>query len=191
MPEESPKDVSQLLNDWAKGDPQALSALLPQVYNALRRVARSQLQRQRPGHTLQSTALVHEAYLRLLGGKAPELRGRSHFIAIASHLIRQVLVDYARERHAAKRNGGCRIAMEELDAQPVLQDADLLALNDALNGLYKTDERQAQIVDLKFFGGLSSQEVAEVLGLSRATVDRDWATARAWLHREMRRTGSP
>jgi RNA polymerase sigma factor (TIGR02999 family) len=191
MSEESPEVVSQLLSDWAKGDQKALTALLPLVYNALRRAAHYQLQHQRPDHTLQSTALVHEAYLRLLGSKAPEVRGRSHFIAIAAQLIRQILVDYARERRAAKRNGGCRVALEELDAQPVLQDADLLALDDALNDLYRTDERQARIVDLKFFGGLSSQEVAEVLDLSRATVDRDWATARAWLHRQMRRTGSP
>jgi RNA polymerase sigma factor (TIGR02999 family) len=99
-------------------------------------------------------------------------------------------VDYARERRAAKRNGGCRVAMEQLDDVPVLEDADLLALNDALNDLYQTDDRQAKIVDMKFFGGLSAPEVAEVMGLSRATVDREWATARAWLHRQMRRTAS-
>jgi RNA polymerase sigma factor (TIGR02999 family) len=191
MPEESPENVSKLLGDWVGGDKQALAALLPLVYDSLRRAAHYQLQRQRPGHTLQSTALVHEAYLRLLGSKAPELRGRSHFIAIAANMIRQILVDYARERHAAKRDGGCRLGMEELDAVPVMQDADLLALDDALTGLHKIDERQAKIVDLKFFGGLSSDEAADVLGISRATVDRDWAMARAWLHREMRRSGSP
>jgi RNA polymerase sigma factor (TIGR02999 family) len=190
MPEEQSDSVSMLLSHWVKGDQKALAALLPLVYKELRRVAHYQLQQERPGHTLQSTALVHEAYLRLLSNKAPAAQNRSHFIAIASRLIRQILVDYARERRAAKRDGGCRVAVEFLEAQPVLEDADLLALDDALNDLYRTDERQAQIVDMKFFGGLTSPEVSEALGLSRATVDRDWATARAWLHRQMRRTQS-
>ena len=190
MPEDQSEAVSKLLGNWAKGDEKALTALLPLVYNELRRVAHYQLQRERPDHTLQSTALVHEAYLRLLGNKTPELQGRSHFIAIASRLIRQILVDYARERCAAKRDGGCRVAMEQLEALPVLADADLLALDEALNDLYRTDERQAKIVDMKFFGGLSAPEVADVLGLSRATVDREWAAARAWLYRQIRRTAS-
>jgi len=180
--------VSQLLCHWSEGDEKALAELLPLVYDELRRVARFHLQRERPDHTLQSTALVHEAYLRLLGGQPPELRNRPHFIAVASRLIRQILVDYARERQAAKRDGGCRIPVEHLDALPISPDEDLLALDDALNDLYRTDERQAKIVDMKFFGGLSSPEVSEVLGLSRATVDRDWATARAWLHRQIART---
>jgi RNA polymerase sigma factor (TIGR02999 family) len=188
MPEGQTGDVTQLLRHWAKGDDKALAALLPLVYGELRRVAHHQLQRERPGHTLQSTALVHEAFLRLMGGQPPELRGRSHFIAVASRLIRQILVDYARERSAAKRDGGCRLAVEHLEGMPITQDAELLALDDALNDLYRIDERQGRIVDLKFFGGLSSPEVSEVLGLSRATVDRDWATARAWLHRHMSRT---
>ena len=191
MPENPSNVVSQLLNQWAGGDEKALVELLPLVYGELRRVAHYHLQRERPGHTLQSTALVHEAYLRLLGSEnPPELRGRPHFIAVASRLIRQILVDYARERSAGKRDGGCRVAMEFLDALPIPQDSDLLALDDALNDLYQTDERQAKIVDMKFFGGLSSPEVSEVLGLSRATVDRDWSTARAWLHRQMSRAGS-
>jgi len=164
---------------------------LPLVYNELRRVARAQLRRERPDHTLQSTALVHEAYMRLMGSQPPELRDRPHFIAVASRLIRQVLVDYARERGAAKRDGGLRIAVTHLEALPVADDAELLALDEALNDLYRTDERQAKIVDMKFFGGLSSPEVSEVLGLSRATVDRDWATARAWLHRQLSRAKPP
>jgi RNA polymerase sigma factor (TIGR02999 family) len=188
MPDDQSEIVSKLLHHWAKGDDKALTELLPLVYSELRRVAHYQLQRERADHTLQSTALVHEAYLRLLSNKAPQVQNRSHFIAIAARLIRQILVDYARERRAAKRDGGCRVAMELLDAQPILADEDLLALDDALNALYQTDERQAKIVDMKFFGGLSSPEVSEVLGLSRATVDRDWATARAWLHRQMRRS---
>jgi RNA polymerase sigma factor (TIGR02999 family) len=175
MPNDQSEAVSKLLAHWVQGDQKALTALLPLVYNELRRAAHYQLQRERPDHTLQSTALVHEAYLRLLGNTAPEIRGRSHFVAIAARLIRQILVDYAREH---------------LDAVPVLADADLLALDEAMNDLYRTDERQAQIVDMKFFGGLSAPEVADVLGLSRATVDRDWATARAWLYRQIKRTAS-
>jgi RNA polymerase sigma factor (TIGR02999 family) len=190
MPEDQSGTVSKLLGHWARGDEKALTALLPLVYNELRRVAHFQLQRERSDHTLQSTALVHEAYLRLLGNQAPEVHGRSHFVAISARLIRQILVDYARERRAAKRDGGCRVAVELLEAIPVLEDADLIALDEALNELYRTDERQAKIVDMKFFGGLSAPEVAEVLGMSRATVDRDWATARAWLYRQIQRTAS-
>lgn len=188
MPEDQTGSVTQLLRHWADGDAKALGQLLPLIYDELRRAAHHQLQRERPDHTLQSTALVNEAYLRLLGGQAPELRDRSHFVAIAAKLIRQILVDYARERRAAKRDGGCRVAEEYLDALPIGGDADLLALDDALTDLYRIDARQAQIVDMKFFGGLSSPETADVLGLSRATVDREWATARAWLHRQVSRT---
>jgi RNA polymerase sigma factor (TIGR02999 family) len=183
--------VTRLLRDWRAGDDKALTELLPLVYHELRRVARAQLQREREDHTLQSTALVHEAYIRLLGNEPPDLRNRPHFIAVTARLIRQILVDYARERGAAKRDGGLRVPVEHLEALPIADDAELLALDDALNDLYRTDERQAKIVDMKFFGGLSSPEVCEVLGLSRATVDRDWATARAWLHRQLTRGKQP
>jgi RNA polymerase sigma factor (TIGR02999 family) len=176
---ERSRQVSRLLRHWTAGDEHALAELLPLVYDELRRVAHYHLQRERSDHTLQSTALVHEAYLRLMGSEPPELRNRPHFIAIASRLIRQILIDYTRERRAQKRDGGQRVAVEYLDALPVADDAELLALNDALEDLYSVDERQGKIVDMKFFGGLSSPEVSEVLGLSRATVDRDWATARA------------
>jgi RNA polymerase sigma factor (TIGR02999 family) len=188
MTDDQAGQVSQLLQHWHEGDEKALADLLPLVYNELRRVARFHLQRERPDHTLQSTALVHEAYLRLMGNQPPELRNRPHFIGVASRLIRQILVDYARERQAAKRDGGCRVPIEHLAALPISGDEELLALDDALNDLYRTDERQGKIVDMKFFGGLTSPEVAEVLGLARITVDRDWATARAWLHRQMSRT---
>jgi RNA polymerase sigma factor (TIGR02999 family) len=190
MPEEQSGEVSQLLRLWVKGDADALAALLPLVYNELRRIAHYHLRRERPDHTLQSTALVHEAYLRLLGSQPADLQGRTHFIAIASRLIRQILVDHARERHAAKRDGGRRVDIEHLDALSVDESSNLLALDDALNDLAQTDDRQAKIVELKFFGGLTSPEVSEVLGLSRATVDRDWATARAWLQRHMRHAES-
>ena len=190
MHHDDSKDVSQLLNHWAQGDEKALAALLPVIYSELRRAAHSQLKRERPDHTLQSTALVHEAYLRLIGNRPPELNGRSHFIAIASRLIRQILVDYARERRSAKRDGGCRVELDHVEGLAIAADADLLSLDDALSDLSRIDARQAKIVEMKFFGGLSSPEVADALGLSRATVDRDWAIARAWLHRHMSRVES-
>jgi RNA polymerase sigma factor (TIGR02999 family) len=186
--EDQSRQITQLLQGWAQGDEQALRALLPLVYKELRRLAHYHLQSERPDHTLESTALVHEAYLRLLGGQPVELQNRAHFIAVASRLMRQILVDYARERRASKREGGCRIAFEALDALPVNGDAELLALDDALDALSRIDERQGKIVEMKFFGGLSAPAISQVLGISRATVDRDWATARVWLHREMSRT---
>jgi len=143
---------------------------------------------ERTDHTLQSTALVHEAYLRLLGGEPVELENRAHFIAVASRLMREILVDYARNRRANKRDGGCRITLDDLAALPVNGDADLLALDHALEELSRIDERQGKIVEMKFFGGLSAPEISEVLGISRATIDRDWATARVWLHRQIQRT---
>jgi RNA polymerase sigma factor (TIGR02999 family) len=188
MSEDQPGQVTELLHHWKQGDEKALRALLPLVYKELRRLAHYHLQSERADHTLQSTALVHEAYLRLLGGQPADLQNRSHFIAIASRVMRQILVDYARERRASKRDGGSRIAFDYLDALPVHDDAELLALNDSLDALSRVDERQGKIVEMKFFGGLSSPEISEVLGISRATVDRDWATARVWLHRQMSKT---
>jgi RNA polymerase sigma factor (TIGR02999 family) len=188
VPQDQSGQVTELLQHWKQGDEQALHRLLPLLYKELRRLAHYHLRSERPDHTLQSTALVHEAYLRLLGAQPVEFQNREHFIAVASRLMRQILVDYARERRAAKRDGGCRIAVEYLDALPVNGDAELLALDDALNELGRIDERQAKIVEMKFFGGLSAPEISQVLGLSRATVDRDWATARVWLHRQMNRT---
>jgi RNA polymerase sigma factor (TIGR02999 family) len=188
MPEDQPGQVTELLLHWKQGDEKALRALVPLVYKELRRLAHYHLQSERPDHTLQSTALVHEAYLRLLGGQPIELKNRAHFIAVASRLMRQILVDYARSRRANKRDGGCRIAFEDLAALPVTQDIELLALDNALDELSRIDERQGKIVEMKFFGGLSAPEISGVLGISRATVDRDWATARVWLHRQMSRT---
>ena len=188
MPEDQVGHFTELLHNWRQGDENALHDLLPLAYKELRRLAHYHLQSERPDHTLQSTALVHEAYLRLLGGQPSELQNRSHFIAVASRLMRQILVDYARERRASKRDGGCRISVEYLDALPVTGDAELLALDDALDELSRIDERQGKIVEMKFFGGLSAPEISQVMGISRATVDRDWATARVWLHRQMSRT---
>jgi RNA polymerase sigma factor (TIGR02999 family) len=188
MSDDQPGQVTELLLHWKQGDEKALRALVPLVYKELRRLAHYHLQAERPDHTLQSTALVHEAYLRLLGGQPVELQNRAHFIAVASRLMRQILVDYARNRRANKRDGGSRIAFEDLAALPVTGDTELLALDNALDELSRIDERQGKIVEMKFFGGLSAPEISEVLGISRATVDRDWATARVWLHRQMSRT---
>jgi RNA polymerase sigma factor (TIGR02999 family) len=191
MPESESGQVTELLRHWRRGDERALDTLLPLLYQELRRLAHYHLQSERPDHTLQTTALVHEAYLRMVGSQSVDLQNRAHFIAVASRLMRQILVDYARERRASKRDGGCRIAVEYLDALPVNGDAELLALDDALNQLAGIDERQGKIVEMKFFGGLSAPEISQVLGISRATVDRDWATARVWLHRQMSRTSRP
>jgi RNA polymerase sigma-70 factor (ECF subfamily) len=191
MPEDQSGLFTELLHHWMKGDQEALRDLLPVVYKELRRLAHYHLQAERADHTLQSTALVHEAYLRLAGGHPAELRDRSHFIALASRVMRQVLVDYARGRQALKRDGGCKISFNDLAALPVNGDAELVAMDDALEELARIDERQAKVVEMKFFGGLSAPEIADVLGISRASVDRDWATARLWLHRQMARTAPP
>jgi RNA polymerase sigma factor (TIGR02999 family) len=180
-----------LLQQWAQVDEQALPDLVPLVYQELRRLARYHLESERRDHTLQSTALVHEAFLRLLGSEPVELQNRTHFIAVASRAMRQILVDHARGRRARKRDGGARIDVECLADLAVNSDDELVALDDALHQLGRLDERQAKIVEMKFFGGLSAPEISQVLGLSRATVDRDWATARVWLHRQMSQAESP
>ena len=185
MAEDRSGQVTELLQHWRQGDEKALHALVPLVYKELRRLAHYHLQSERPDHTLQSAALVHEAYLRLMGAQPVDLQNRAHFIGVASRLMRQVLIDYARERKAAKRDGGCKIEFDHLDALAVHDDAELLALDNALDQLSHIDERQGQIVEMKFFGGLTAPEISEVLGISRATVDRDWATARVWLYRQM------
>lgn len=188
MPETPSQDVTQLLVRWKKGDEEALHELIAIVYDELRRLAHYHLQSERPEHTLQSTALVHEAYVRLIGSQQLDLQNRTHFMAMTSRLMRQVLVDYARSRNAAKRDGGCRISLDEALDLPMESDQDLLALDRALNELARIDERQARVVELKFFGGLSSSLTASILSISRATVDREWAMARLWLHREMRKS---
>ena len=185
MAEDLSGQVTELLQHWRQGDEKALHALVPLVYKELRRLAHYHLQSERPDHTLQSAALVHEAYLRLMGAQPVDLQNRAHFIGVASRLMRQVLIDYARERKASKRDGGCKIEFDHLDALAVHDDAELLALDNALDQLSHIDERQGQIVEMKFFGGLTAPEISEVLGISRATVDRDWATARVWLYRQM------
>lgn len=181
------KPVSELLVRWREGESTALEALLPLVYDELRRVAHYHLRGERSGHTLQSTALVHEAYLRL-AQQPLQLQNRVHFVAVAAQLMRQILVDYARNRKAAKRSYDCKITLDEAVELPQKRDLDLLALDDALKELSRLDSQQARIVELRFFGGLSIEETSEVLEVSPATVKRDWATARVWLYREMDRT---
>jgi RNA polymerase sigma factor (TIGR02999 family) len=182
--------VSELLIHWAKGDPKALEAILPLVYNELRRLARARLRQQRPNHTLQTTALVHEAYLRLAGEKSPQVQSRAHFLGIAAQLMRWVLVDYERNRRAAKRGAGLtRLTLDESIASPQ-RDIDLLALDQALDRLAKLDLQQSQIIELRYFGGLSIEDASEFLGISPATVKRSWSSARAWLLRELSHDGA-
>jgi RNA polymerase sigma-70 factor, ECF subfamily len=185
---ESAGEITQLLQGWRGGDRKSLDALLPIVYKELRRLAHFQLRQERPDHTLQSSALVNEAYLRLVGLNAPRWESRTHFFAIAAQQMRQILVDYARRHRAEKRGGGVEtIALENatIESPGKNKDVDVLALDDALKALALIDVRKAQVVELKFFGGLNFEEMAEVLNVSAVTISRDWSTARAWLHREM------
>lgn len=183
-----PSQVTKLLQGWRAGDPRALDALLPLVYDELRRLAHYHLRNERPNHTLQSTALVHEAYFRLVGQDFPEWKSRAHFFAIAAQLMRQILVDYARRQRASKRGGSiCMLPLDNAVALPQSKDVDVLALDDALNALAEVDPRQTRVVELRFFAGLSLEEISEVTGMATATVQRDWTAARAWLYREISR----
>lgn len=178
-------DPDELFRLWRAGDADALQRLLPLVYDELHRVAQRHLRRERPGHTLQTTALIHEAYVRLIDQSPAQVQDRCHFVALTSHLMRQILVDHSRARIAKKRDGGYRITLVEDLAVAEPRDLDLLAVNDALERLARLDPQQARVVELRYFGGLSIRETSSALGISEATVKRDWATARAWLHREM------
>lgn len=189
MPSDSPIAVTDLLARWRSGDREALDALMPLVYQELRRIARHYLQQERSDHTLQSTALVHEAYVRLVGNNPPEWRNRAHFFGVAARLMRQILVDHARVQRADKRGGGAfKLSLDEELVRTQGKDLDLLDLDNALEGLARLDPQQSQIVELRFFGGLSIEDTAEILRISPATVKRDWATARTWLQREMTRS---
>ena len=176
------------MQGWRGGDRNDLEALLPLVYDELRRLAHHHLKNERPEHTLQSTALVHEAYCRLVGQDLPEWKSRAHFFAIAAQLMRQILVDYARRRRASKRGSGvCMLTLDNAVALPRRKEVDVVALDDALNILAEVDPRQSRVVELRFFAGLSLEETSEVMGIATATVQRDWTAARAWLHREISR----
>jgi len=187
-----PGGVTQLLIDWSKGDQKALDKLMPLVYSELRRLAGNYLRRERLGHTLQPTALVNEAYLKLIDQKNAKWQNRTQFYGVAAQLMRRILVDHARQHQAAKRGGSDQqrlsitsagqLGAKQLTNEPAV---DLLALHEALNELAEIDPQQSRIVELKFFGGLSIEETAEVLGVGHATVERDWKMARAWLRRKL------
>ena len=191
--EQPEREVTALLRDWSGGDRDALERLMPLVYQELRRLAASYLRVERPDHTLQPTALVHEAYLRLVDQRGVSWQNRAHFFGIAAQMMRRILVDHARRRQAAKRDAtALRVqAMSAEGEEASVRDPELLALDQALCGLESIDARQARIVELRFFGGLTVEETAEVAGVSSATVKREWRTARAWLAREIRPAGAP
>ena len=176
-------ELTQMLIDWSSGDKTALDRLIPRVYDEMRRLARSYLRRERKEHTLQTTALVHEAYLKLIDQRRVNWENRAQFFGIAAQAMRRILVDHARSHEAAKRGGGAyKVEIEEAFALPGQKDVNLIALDEALTELSKLDPQQSRIVELRFFGGLSIEETASVIGVSPATVKRDWTMAKAWLH---------
>ena len=179
-------DVTDLLLTWRQGDAAALDRLVPLVYDELRRVARRHLQREEPGHDLQATALVHEVYLRLVDVDRMTMRSRTHFFGVAATLMRQILVDHARRQRAGKRGAGATmLSLDEVQAAAPASSVDVLALDQALDALSGIDARQCRVVELRFFAGLNIDETAEALGISPATVEREWAMAKAWLFRRM------
>ena len=181
-----PANVTQLLNDWSEGDKEALDKLIPLVYDELRRQAARYLRRERAGHSLQTTALIHEAYLRLVDQRNVHWQNRAQFFGIAAQLMRRILVDHARTRQRVKRGGSnVRVSLTEATVIANAPDLDLVVLDEALNRLAEIDQQQSKIVELRFFSGLSVEETATVLGISPATVKRDWSVAKAWLQREI------
>lgn len=192
MPGETSSQITDLLARWRDGDREALDSLMPLVYEELRSLARHYLRMERPDHTLQSTALVHEAFVRLVGQKPPEWKDRKHFYGVAARLMRQILVDHARAHRADKRGGNAvKLGLNEGLMERESEGLDVLALDDSLNRLAQLNPQQSQIVELRFFSGLSIEDTSEVLGISPATVKRHWTTARAWLFREMNRSEAP
>lgn len=190
--DKTPQDITQMLRRWGDGDQAVVEQLLPLVYDELHRQAARYLRRERPGHTLQTTALIHEAYLKLIGQRDVEWQSRTHFYAISANLMRRILVDYARTKHREKRGGSdIKVPLEEAElAAAQERGVDLLALDEALNRLAEFDPKQAKVVELRYFSGLSLEDTADALAISRATAAREWAAARAWLHRELTRTSN-
>ena len=184
----TPDGVTQLLVEWQNGNQQALDSLIPLVYQELRAIAGRYLSHESPGHTLQSTALVHEAYFKLIGQRRVRWQNRAHFCGIAAQMMRRILIDHARHQVRDKRGGGApKLSLDEAVATAEMEtDVDLLALDEALTSLALIDPRGARIIELRFFSGLTLDETAEVVGVSAGTVKRDWSAARAWLYREMR-----
>lgn len=186
--ETSPQQVTKLLVEWSNGDQEALEQLTPLVYGELRRLAARYLRKERADPILQATALVHEAYIRLIDQRSVRWQNRAHFFGVAAQMIRRILVDHARSRNAAKRGAMApKLSLDEAIALPDRREFDLVALDDALNSLARIDAQQSRIVELRFFTGLTVEETAEVLGISPATVKRDWVTAKAWLYRDISR----
>jgi RNA polymerase sigma factor (TIGR02999 family) len=180
------EEVTRMLIDWSGGDGEAPARLMPLVYEELRRLARQYLQRERPDHTLQATGLVHEAYLRLVDQSTTTWQNRAHFFGVAAQIMRRILVDYARSHRAEKRGGGWdKLVFDDALAPSAERSIDLVALDDALKDLLAFDPRQSQIVELRFFGGLTNEEIGEVLDVSPRTVKREWRMAKAWLRREI------
>ena len=186
MSEPTPKRITQLLVAWSSGDRAALDELVPMVHAELRRLARSYMRGERQAHTLQTSALVNEAYLRLVEQRQVRWQNRAHFLAIAAQLMRRILVDYARRLQYQKRGGGAlQVTLSEAESLGDERAPDLVALDEALKSLAEIDPRRSQVVELRFFGGLSIEETAEVLKVSPTTVERDWTLARAWLHKSL------
>ena len=185
----SRNDVTGLLIDWSKGDQEALNTLMPLVYDELRRLASRYLRNERTGHTLQTTALVHEAYLKLVDQKNMSWETRVQFFAAAAQVMRHILVDYARNRRAVKRGGDyCRLSLDEAIISSEEKNPDLLTLHEALNNLAAIDPQQSRVVELRVFGGLTVEETAEALGISPRTVKREWSMAKAWLHKRIQKS---
>lgn len=186
LDEETQHDVTLLLQRWSGGDAAAFNKLVPLVYRELRTIARNYLSRERSGHTLQSTALVHELYERMVRQELPQWRNRAQFFAVAALLMRRILVDHARSKLAAKRGGDIvKVSVDDLANIAAPVDLDIVALDDALTQLARLDPQQSRVVELKVFVGLSNDDMADVLGISKSTVKRDWETARVWLYREL------
>jgi RNA polymerase sigma factor (TIGR02999 family) len=178
--------VTQLLERWHHGDSEALEKLMPLIYEELRKMARRYMRQQNPGHTLQTTALIHEAYLRMVKQKEKRFQNRAHFFGVAAQAMRHILVDYARARSSSKRGGGARpISLEEAALVTEERAGELVAFDDALKELERLSKRQSQVVELRYFGGLSVEETAAVLSVSPETVMRDWSMAKTWLHRAL------
>jgi RNA polymerase sigma-70 factor, ECF subfamily len=181
--------VTRLLREWSEGDAAAVEKLLPLVHEELRRLARRYMRRERPGHTLQTTAVVNEAYLRLVDQQGADWRNRAHFFAVSAQAMRHILVDYARRKYSSKRGGVARkVTLDEAAVASTERAAELVALDQAMQGLAEIHPRRCKVVELRYFAGLNNREAAEVLGVSDVTVERDWRFARAWLYRELQRS---
>jgi RNA polymerase sigma factor (TIGR02999 family) len=189
-PTEAPPSVTELLSQLRSGDKTAMDRLFPIVYAELRRLADSCLRRERPGHTLQRTALVHEAYMRLVGQSKPNCQSRAHFLSIASRVMRQILVDHARKHNAGKRDGGIRLSLDQALDVPAERDHMMIDLDDALGELARRDKLRAQLIEMRFFGGLTAEETAAALGMGIPDVRRELRLAQAWIERDLTRRGA-